>query len=140
MPGLNYGLDPNQTFDTSSLMGPVAFNQSLMSYLGQLYGQPTDFGPSDRMFSSLMGPSLQLGPNGVMLDPRQTQATASSGWLTNRGQAAGEAQGARGNYQGMFGNLLGNYSGMLNNIQALQNRANAPIGGSLGIFSSLLGG
>jgi hypothetical protein len=140
MAGLPYGFNANQNFDTSSLMGPVAADQSIMGYLANLYRQPTDFSGVNNLFSTLMSPALRLGPNGVMLDPRQTQANASDQWLGARANAAGANQGQNQAYQGMFGNLLNKYAGGLTNIQSLNTAANAPTPGVLGLFGSLLGG
>jgi hypothetical protein len=136
---LNLGLNPNQTFNTSSLMGPASLDQSLMAYLQGQLNAPANFSQPNNMFSTLMQPGLFMGPNGVALDPKQTQANASEDWLGGRANVANQNQQNNLSNQGAFGSLLNNYSGILNNIQSLNNQANTPTLGVGGLFGSLLG-
>jgi hypothetical protein len=136
------GFDPNATFDTSSLYGPAALDQSLIGYINQFLSKPPDFTPANGIFSSLMAPTRGIlpGPGGAPLDPRQSQETASETAQGVRGDIASQNLSDQQSMLGLKGKLTNNYAGTLNNVQSLINQSNAPLGGGPGgIFGGLLG-
>lgn len=124
-------------FDTNDLNYPTAIDQSLQQYLkGFLHSGP-NFGPTDRMFSSLMmHPSFMEGPGGGFVDPSQMNQTYGTNMLNERGDIASQNIQDKGQAAG----LLTGLGSSIANFQNAKTSLGANALGGAGSFYQLFGG